>query len=127
MRGDRRSAVDATLGAPFGGRALALMTARSACTKRSACGHGSPDRGPVRSVTLEDRSTGTRIAYEAAAIVEHPFGYGIETRALRRVLLELVLERPAIAMMAPARLAGLERRSDHIAAELDDGRCLRRR
>jgi 2-octaprenyl-6-methoxyphenol hydroxylase len=117
--------VDATLGAPFGGRALALMYG----SKRVFEALGLWPRlaavaEPIRSVTLEDRSTGTRITYEAAAIVDHPFGYGIETRALRRLLLELVLERPAIAMMAPARLAGLERNSDHIVARLDDGRCL---
>ena len=110
--------VEATLGAPFGGRALALMYG----SKRVFEALGLWARlaqvaEPIRSVTLEDRSTGTRIAYEAAAIVDHPFGYGIETRALRRLLLELVLERPAIAVMAPARLAGLERRCDHIAAQ----------
>jgi 2-octaprenyl-6-methoxyphenol hydroxylase len=117
--------VETTLGAPFGGRALALMYG----SKRVFEALGLWARlaqvaEPIRSVTLEDRGTGTRIAYEAAAIVDHPFGYGIETRALRRLLLELVLERPAIAVMAPARLIGLERRYDHIAARLDDGRCL---
>ena len=120
--------VDATLGAPFGGRALALMYgSKRVCEALGLWPRLAPIAEPVRSVTLEDRSTGTRIAYEAAAIVDHPFGYGIETRALRRVLLELALERPAIAVMAPARLAGLERRSDHIAARLDDGRCLKPR
>ena len=118
--------VDATLGAPFGGRALALMYgSKRVCEALGLWPRLAAIAEPVRSVTLEDRSTGTRIAYEAAAIVDHPFGYGIETRALRRVLLELALERPAIALMAPARLAGLERRSDHIAARLDDGRCLK--
>jgi 2-octaprenyl-6-methoxyphenol hydroxylase len=117
--------VDTTLGAPFDGRALALMYG----SKRVFEALGLWARlaqvaEPIRSVMLEDRSTGTRIAYEAAAIVDHPFGYGIETRALRRLLLEFVLERPAIAVMAPARLVDLERRCNHIAAKLDDGRCL---
>ena len=43
---------------------------------------------------------------------------------MRRLLLELVLERPAIAVMAPARLAGLERRCGSHRGQLDDGRCL---
>jgi 2-octaprenyl-6-methoxyphenol hydroxylase len=117
--------VGATLAAPFDGRALALMYG----SKRVFEALGLWPRlaevaEPVRAVTLEDRSTGTGIAYEAAAIVDHPFGYGIETRALRRRLLELVLERPAIGLMAPARLLGLERRCDHIAAMLDDDRSV---
>ncbi len=118
--------VEATLGASFGGRALALMYG----SKRVFEALGLWARlahiaEPVRSVMLEDRSTATRINYEAAAIVDHPFGYGIETGALRRLLLELVLERPAIAVIAPARLLGLERRRDHIAARLEDGSCLK--
>jgi 2-octaprenyl-6-methoxyphenol hydroxylase len=117
--------VGATRDAPFDGRALALMYG----SKRVFEALGLWPRlaqvaEPIRAVTLEDRSTGTRIAYEAAAIVDHPFGYGIETRALRQRLLELVLERPAIELMAPARLLGLERRCDHIAAMLDDGRTV---
>jgi 2-octaprenyl-6-methoxyphenol hydroxylase len=115
--------VAATLGARFDGRALALMYG----AKRVFEALGLWDRfaraaEPVRAVILEDRSTGSRIAYEAAEIVDHPLGYGIETRALRRILLELTLERPAIEVIAPALLAGLERTGDRVAARLDDGR-----
>jgi 2-octaprenyl-6-methoxyphenol hydroxylase len=117
--------VEATLGAPFGGRAIALMygskrvfEALGVWTQLAQLAE------PVRAVVLEDRSTGASAIYRAAEIVDHPFGYGIETRALRRALLELVLQRPAIEVVAPARLAGLERAGDHIAARLDDGRWL---
>jgi 2-octaprenyl-6-methoxyphenol hydroxylase len=118
--------IDATLGARFDGRALALMYG----SKRVFEVLGLWPRftrvaEPVHAVLLEDRSTGSSIAYEAAEIADHPFGYGIETRTLRRILLELVLERPAIEVVAPARLAGLERADDHIAAKLDDRRCLK--
>jgi 2-octaprenyl-6-methoxyphenol hydroxylase len=117
--------VQTTLGAPFGGRALALMYgSKRVFEALGLWARLAPIAEPVRSVMLEDRSTGTRIAYQAATIVDHPFGYGIETRALRRLLLELALERPAIAVIAPARLVGIERGRDHITARLDDGRCL---
>jgi 2-octaprenyl-6-methoxyphenol hydroxylase len=117
--------VEAILGAPFAGRAIALMYG----SKRVFEALGvwtplAPVAEPVRAVVLEDRSTGAGIAYEAAEIVDHPFGYGIETRALRRVLLELVAARTGIEVVAPARLMGLERADDHIAAKLDDGRRL---
>jgi 2-octaprenyl-6-methoxyphenol hydroxylase len=117
--------VEATLGAPFGGRAIALMYG----SKRVFEALGvwtwlAPLAEPVRAVVLEDRSTGGSVVYQAAEIVDHPFGYGIESRALRRILLELVLQRPGIQVVAPARLSGLERAGDHIAAMLDDGRRL---
>jgi 2-octaprenyl-6-methoxyphenol hydroxylase len=118
--------IEATLGARFDGRAIALMYG----SKRvfEALGLWVPlarIAEPVRAVVLEDRSTGASIAYEAQEIVDHPFGYGIETRALRRILLELVRERSGIEVIAPARLSGLERMDGHMAARLDDGRRLK--
>jgi 2-octaprenyl-6-methoxyphenol hydroxylase len=79
---------------------------------------------PIHAVILEDRGTGAAITYHAAEIGDHPFGYGLETSALRRRLLELALERPGIAILAPARLVAFRRAADGIAAELDDGRWL---
>ena len=118
--------VDATLGATFGGRAIALMYgSKRVFEALGVWGSLAAAAEPVRAVELEDRSTGVRIVYQAAEIVDHPFGYGLETRALRRTLLELVLARPGIAVIAPARLANLERAGDQIAVELDDGRLLK--
>jgi 2-octaprenyl-6-methoxyphenol hydroxylase len=117
--------VEAICGARFGGRAIALMYG----SKRvfEALGVWAPLAQlaePVHAVVLEDRSTGASLVYQAAEIVDHPFAYGIETRALRRTLMELVLQHPGIEVVAPARLSGLERADDHIAAVLDDGRRL---
>jgi 2-octaprenyl-6-methoxyphenol hydroxylase len=77
---------------------------------------------PIHAVRLKDRGTGAGITYQAAEVGEHPFGYGLETNALRRRLLELALERPRIEIVAPARLAGFRRSADDIVAELDEGR-----
>jgi len=117
--------VDATLAAPFGGRALALMYGSKQVFETLGLWTRLADVAePVWGVRLEDQSTGARIAYEAAEVADHPFGYGIETRTLRRRLLELVLERSGIEVVAPARLSDLERTGDGIAATLDDGRRL---
>jgi 2-octaprenyl-6-methoxyphenol hydroxylase len=117
--------VEATLGADFTGRALALMYG----SKRvfEALGLWARVAGiaePIQAVCLEDRGTGAGIAYQAAEIADHPFGYGLETCALRRVLLETALERPGIRIVAPARLVAFRRSGNRIAAELDDGRRL---
>jgi 2-octaprenyl-6-methoxyphenol hydroxylase len=79
---------------------------------------------PIQAVCLEDRGTGASVAYQAAEIADHPFGYGLETCALHRLLLELALERPGIQIVAPARLVAFRRSGNSIAAELDDGRRL---
>ena len=118
-------AVDAILGAPFGGRALALMYGSKQVFETLGLWARLADVAePVRGVRLEDRSTGADIAYQAAEVADHPFGYGIETRMLRRRLLELVLERSGIKVVAPARLSALERTGEGIVATLDDGRRL---
>jgi 2-octaprenyl-6-methoxyphenol hydroxylase len=79
---------------------------------------------PIQAVCLEDRGTGASVAYQAAEIADHPFGYGLETCALHRLLLELALELPGIQIVAPARLVAFRRSGNSIAAELDDGRRL---
>jgi 2-octaprenyl-6-methoxyphenol hydroxylase len=118
-------AVDLTLAAPFGGRALAVMYGSKRVFETLGLWARLEDIAePVWGVSVQDRSTGARIAYEAAEVAEHPFGFGVESRALRRRLLELVLERRKIEVIAPARLSGLERAGDRIAATLDDGRRL---
>jgi 2-octaprenyl-6-methoxyphenol hydroxylase len=115
--------LDAILAARCGGRALALMYGSKQVLETLGLWARLADLAePVRGVRLEDRSTGGRIAYEAAEVGDHPFAYGIETRALRRRLLELVLERPGIEVVAPVRLSDLERQGEGIAALLDDGR-----
>jgi 2-octaprenyl-6-methoxyphenol hydroxylase len=116
---------DATLGAAFTGRALALMYG----SKRVFEAFGLWTRlariaEPIHAVSLEDRGTGAGIAYQAAEIADHPFGYGVESGALRRLLLEIALERTGIQIVAPARLVGFTRSGTGIAAELDDGHRL---
>ena len=78
-------AVDLTLAAPFGGRALALMYGSKRVFETLGLWPRLADLAePVWGVRVEDQSTGAGIAYEAAEVADHPFGFGIETRALRR-------------------------------------------
>jgi 2-octaprenyl-6-methoxyphenol hydroxylase len=79
---------------------------------------------PVRGVRLRDAGAGASVAFDAAALGHPVLAYGITNRALRGRLLELARARPGIAMIAPARVAGLRRRADAMMATLDDGRQL---
>lgn len=114
--------VDATLAAPFAGRALALMYgAKRVLESLGLWARLADIAEPVWGVRVEDQSTGASIAYEAAEVGDHPFGFGIESRALRRRLLELALERPGIEVIAPARLRHLARTAEGIEATMEDG------
>jgi 2-octaprenyl-6-methoxyphenol hydroxylase len=117
--------VDQVLKAPFDGRALALMQG----SKRVFDALGlwpeiEPIATPIWSVRVQDEGTGGTIAYDARDVGNGAFGYGIENRLLRRRLLELVLARPTIHFIAPARLESLTRDARRIAARLVDGRTI---
>lgn len=111
--------------ARFDGRALALMYG----SKRVFDGLGlwpalADLAEPVWGVRVEDRGSGAAIAYDAREVGDHPFAYGITNQALRRRLLELVLARPLIEVVAPARITEIGRRADRARVVLDDGREL---
>ncbi|HLT01463.1 MAG TPA: hypothetical protein VK001_04760, partial [Geminicoccaceae bacterium] len=61
--------VEATLGAPFAGRALALMYgSRRVCEALGLWPRLAPIAEPIHAVRLEDRGTGAAIVYQAAEI-----------------------------------------------------------
>lgn len=117
--------VDQVLKAPSDGRALALMQgSKQVFEALDLWPCFTALATPIDGVHVTDIGTGGSIAYDATDVGGEPFGYGIETRSLRRRLLELVLERPAIRHLAPSRLAALERGSARVTLRLDDGRTL---
>ena len=117
--------VDHVMNAPFDGRALALMQG----SKRVFDGLDlwpdfAPIATPIWSVQVQDTGTGGMIAYDAREVGDDAFGYGLETRLLRKRLLELVQARSEIHYIAEARLVDLQRREGGITARLDDGRAI---
>ncbi len=117
---------DLVLTAPFDGRALALMHgSRMVFEALGLWPAIASIAEPIWAVRVEDRSTGAAIVYDAREVGDQPFGYGIEHRMLRRRLLELVLTRPRIRLLAPARLQALTRSATQIEAVLEDGCRLR--
>jgi 2-octaprenyl-6-methoxyphenol hydroxylase len=111
--------------APFDGRALALMYGSKRVFDALGLWPELADIAePVWGVRVVDRGSGAKLAYDALEIGRHPFGYGIENRALRQRLLALTESRPGITLMASARVARIERRPDRLRVILDDGRQL---
>src|SRR5262249_31515320 len=56
-----------------------------------------------------------------------PFGFIVENRAVRRALLQRLAELTAVTHAAPARVAGVERRSEAVVLRLEDGRSVEAR
>jgi 2-octaprenyl-6-methoxyphenol hydroxylase len=116
----------AVIETPFDGRALALMHgSRQVLEALGLWGACAGDVAPVWAVRVEDRGSGAHITYDARELGPHPFGYGIENRVLRQRLLAATLERPGIQLIAPARLAGIERCAGRTGVLLENGRRLR--
>ncbi len=117
---------ECVLTAPFDGRALALMQgSKRLFDALDLWSDLTPIATPIWSVQVQDTETGGSIAYDAKEVGDGAFGYGIETRSLRKRLLELVLERPVIRYLPEARLVNLERDGDVILAHLTNGAVIR--
>ena len=117
--------VQAVLDARFDGRALALMYGSKRVLDALGLWPALADVAePIWSVRVADLGSGASVAYDAREVGPHPFGYGIENRTLRQRLLALVQRRPGITIVAPARLARIERSAGLVAATLEDGRRL---
>ena len=117
--------VNQVLAAPFDGRALALMQgSKRVFSALDLWAHFAPLVTPIDGVHVTDVGTGGSIAYDARDVGGEAFGYGVETRLLRRKLLELVLDNPAISYSATSRLETLERHAGGLRLTLEDGQVL---
>jgi 2-octaprenyl-6-methoxyphenol hydroxylase len=117
--------LDQVRGAQFDGRALALMYGSKRVFDALGLWPAVVEVAePVWGVTVLDRGSGAKLVYDALEVGRHPFGYGIENRSLRQRLLGLAEARPGIRILAPARLARIERRAGEVRATLDDGQQL---
>jgi 2-octaprenyl-6-methoxyphenol hydroxylase len=118
--------LETILDAAFDGRALALMYGSRQVLDGIGVWPALVDIAePVRGVRLHDQGTGAKVAFDAAAVGQEAFAFGITNRALRRRLLEAARARPGIALLAPACVDDLRRRGDAVTATLADGRALR--
>lgn len=117
--------VDPVRAAPFDGRALALMQGSKQVFDALGLWPAFAEIAtPIDGVHVTDTGTGGSIAYDAREVGGEAFGYGIETRLLRKKLLEQVLESPSIRHLASSRLETLTRDAEAVRLTLDDGRVL---
>jgi 2-octaprenyl-6-methoxyphenol hydroxylase len=88
--------------------------------------------GPIRDIrvadgTIERGPSMLFLHYDHADIGDDPFGYMIENRATRRGLFEQAKGLDGLELLAPARVAVLDRSAGGVEAELEDGTHIRAR
>src|SRR5581483_7721979 len=112
----------------YDGRASAIAYAsRRALESLAVWSRVAPDAEPILDIRVSD----ARIGEPAPPLFLHydhresgldqPFGHIVENRTIRRALVARLTEIPEVTILAPARIAGLERRPGHVEARLGDG------
>ena len=90
----------------------------------------SHDAAPILEIRVSDGRPGGYTSplflhYDHAEVGNHPLGYIVENRLIRRALMRRVGECPSVRMLAPAAVADLADHADGAILTLDDGRRLR--
>ncbi len=82
---------------------------------------------PIRDIRVSEGDSPLFLHYDHRDSGGQPFGYMVENRVIRKALFERIPTVGNIRLLAPARLAGLERSLSGVDARLADGRRIRAR
>lgn len=111
-----------TLAAGFDGRASAIASASARMLGALGIGKVLEDYGcAIRAIRVTD-GTAPQFLHFDAGLGNEPLGIMLENRLLRAALMRAVEASPHITLIAPARVAGLDRGDHHAALTLADGR-----
>ncbi|MHA1597747.1 MAG: UbiH/UbiF/VisC/COQ6 family ubiquinone biosynthesis hydroxylase [Alphaproteobacteria bacterium] len=107
----------------FDGRASAIALS----SKRVLDGLGlwpliAPDAGPIGDIRVSDGDSLLFLHYDHRDIGDEAFGYMVENRTLRRALMHRLAELDNVRLLAPAKIATLDRGPGRVSATLEDGR-----
>src|ERR1700733_725593 len=109
---------------PFDGRTTALAWAsRQVYAALGVWPDLAPDAEPIREIRVADGASSLFPHYAHALIGDHPLGFIVENRVLRRVLLARLARLP-LHHLAPAEVSGVEY-GERAVATLADGRRIR--
>ena len=84
-----------------------------------------PHAQPILEIRVSDRDAPLFLHYDHKDVGDHPLGYILENRFIRRALDAAVAAQPGIAVLAPASVTATDRDATGADLTLDDGRVLR--
>lgn len=121
-----REAPATTLTMPFDGRTTALAFG----SQQVLAGIGvwplvAPDAEAILDIRIADGAAPVFLHYDHRAVGTDPFGWIVENRALRRVLLERVAGLPNLRHIAPCAVDRVEHDAGGAVATLSDGSLIR--
>ena len=113
---------------PFDGRGSAIAWGSAQVLRGVGlwpllAGHAAP----INEIRVSDGASLLFLHYDHRAVGGEPLGYIVENRFIRRALYARLAELPSVALIAPARVASLDRASGGVSARLADGRTIRAR
>jgi len=112
----------ATLDAGFDGRVSSIAWSSKVMLETLGVWQGvAGEAEPILEIRVSDGDAPLFLHYDHQDVGDHPLGYIAENRVLRRALIERVGRLRTVTVMAPHRVAGLERGRDAAVLELDGG------
>lgn len=84
-----------------------------------------PHAQPILEIRVSDRDAPLFLHYDHKDVGDHPLGYILENRFIRRALDAAVARQPGITVLAPATVMAMARDGTGADLTLDDGRVLR--
>ena len=118
----------ATVAETFDGRASAI--AWGSQQMLSALGiwrHVGEEAAPILEIRVADAGAPLFLHYDHRDVGDHPLGWIVENRVLRRALLARVATLPRLRHLAPATVRAVERGAAGARVQLADGSALRAR
>jgi len=82
---------------------------------------------PIEEIRVSDGASPLFLHYDHRELGDEPLGHMVENRMLRRALYRRLAELPAVTLLAPMRVARVQRDADGVVAELADGHLVRGR
>ena len=107
-------------------RAIAIAyTARKVLAAAGAWDDMKPEAGEILEIRVTDNASPLFLHYDHQDVGDDPLGWIVPNPAIRRALLRSLTNAPSVTLLAPAKVARLERGPHGVRAELEDGRAIR--
>jgi 2-octaprenyl-6-methoxyphenol hydroxylase len=111
------------LAAPFDGRTTALAWSSARVMETLGLWNVlSGEAEPIREIRVADGFSHLHLHYDHHLIGDHPLGFIVENRVLRRALHDQLRRTPSLIYLAPVAVESVAREKDRACAALGDGR-----
>jgi len=116
------------MAAPFDGRSTAIAHGSAKVLEGAGVWDFCVDEaGAILDIRVTDQNAPLFLHYDHREVGEHPFGWIVENRVLRRALFKRLAELPSVTHLAPMAVTGIERDALSARVTLADGRVVRAR